>query len=61
MNAETWVKREAAVSEDNPEPFSGAAQAPGVSALRHFLFRDLACAFRSEFHRRAELDIPVQF
>lgn len=44
MNAETWVKRVAAVSGGELKIISGEIEAKGVSARKYFPFRDYPCA-----------------
>lgn len=44
MNAETWVKRVAAVSGGELNIISGEIEAKGVSARKYFPFRDYPCA-----------------
>lgn len=52
MNAETWVKKVAALSGGELKVVSGEAQATGVTARKYFPFRDYTCALNvSKFVR----------
>lgn len=60
MNAETWVRRVAAVSGEEPDIISGATHAADIAARSYFPFRDYPCALDvSKFVQ--DLDWTFQF